>query len=105
MKRLSRAVLTTRNFSLEKQPVVLSLIVCAAIATVLWSSFSLRKAGAASPPSGVFGPAGPRAPFMGTSTGTATRPAAHRTQADCGEGRTCDTLPPTVAPGGYTRKP
>src|SRR3989442_13992211 len=104
MKRLSRALHTSRNFRFEKQHLVLSLIVCAAIATVVCSNFSLRKAAAASPASGTIAPTGPVAPFTGAWTGTATGGSSPNGESTCVEGTTCDTFRLTAAPGDYTGK-
>src|SRR5437588_9327465 len=104
MKRLSRALRTSRKFHFEKQWVALSLVICALIAVVVWSTVSMRKAAAASPASGTIAPTGPVVPFTGTWAGTATGTGSAGGEGTCVEGVNCDSFRLTVAPGDYTGK-
>ena len=104
MKRLSRALRIPRNSYLERPWIALSLIVCAFIAALIWSHFSVRRAAAASPPSGTIAPTGPVTPFTGTWMGNATGGSSPNGESTCVEGTNCDTFRLTVAPGDYTGK-
>src|SRR6266852_3410704 len=95
MKRLSRALRTSQNFRFRKQWIVLSLIVCAMIATVAWSHFSMRRASAANPPSGTITPSTVTpVTWMGTKSGI---PPTGGGESSCDEGVNCDKFTLTIS--------